>query len=48
MTARHERSYPGMEPISSSAPSLGEALMNCLKSITADPAVFPQQAKTCT
>ncbi|MFD8687836.1 hypothetical protein [Streptomyces sp. NPDC059651] len=37
-----------MEPISSSAPSLGEALMNCLKAMTPDPGVFPQQAKTST
>lgn len=37
-----------MEPISSSAPSLGEALMNCLKAMTTDPAAFPQQAKTST
>lgn len=37
-----------MEPISSTAPSLGQALMNCLKTMTPDPAVFPQQAKRST
>lgn len=37
-----------MEPISSSAPSVGEALMTCLKAMTADPYIFPQQAKTST
>lgn len=34
-----------MEPITRSAPTLGEALMSCLKAMTTDPASFPQQAK---
>nr|PPQ57133.1 hypothetical protein C5F59_10900 [Streptomyces sp. QL37] len=37
-----------MESITSSAASLGEALMACLKAMTPDPAAFPQQAKTST
>ncbi|MFD9763197.1 hypothetical protein ACFWXI_06590 [[Kitasatospora] papulosa] len=37
-----------MKPITHSAPSLGAALMNCLKDMTTDPAVFPEQAKTST